>query len=115
MKRICRQTTIYVGLNDSVTREQKFETPKYISILTKVCVNYNVAFSLDLIDGGYIHEDGTYVEEKTIALMMIDVPKETVEEIARDLCAFFRQESVMVAEAPAKVFFVQEKLLDETR
>ena len=103
-------TMIYVGLNDAEMHEQKFSTEKYLSILKKVCRSYRVAFSVNKVDGGYIHEDGTYVEETTLKLTLMDIPKETVEEIARDLCAFFHKESVMITEVPAQVYFIQEQL-----
>ena len=105
-----RQTQIYVGLNDSDTYQQKFETEKYVSILKKVCKGYRVAFSMSLINGGYFHDDGTYVEENSLMLTLLDVDEKTVEEIAKDLCAFFHQESVMVSTSEAEVRFVKESL-----
>ena len=105
-----RQTQIYVGLNDSDTYRQEFETEKYVSILKKVCKGYRVAFSMSLINGGYFHDDGTYVEENTLMLTLLDVDEKTVEEIAKDLCAFFHQESVMVSTSEAEVHFVKESL-----
>ena len=104
------QTTIYVGLNDSVTGVQKFDTEKYLSILKNVCRNYEVAFSVHQIHGGYFHEDGRYTEENTLSLMLMDVAEEKAMEIARDLCAFFHQESVMVTFSPCKAVFVEEHL-----
>ncbi len=104
------QTTIYIGLNDSVTHEQKFGTEKYLSLLKRVCRAYHTAFSVHTVDGGYFHEDGSYVEETTLALTLMDVPEETVEEMARDLCAFFHQESVMVTKSSSEVYFIQEQL-----
>lgn len=105
-----RQTQIYVGLNDSDTYQQKFETERYISILKKVCKGYRVAFSMSLINGGYFHDDGTYVEENSLMLTLLDVDEQTIEEIAKDLCAFFHQESVMVSSSEAEVHFVKESL-----
>ena len=90
------ETQVYIGLNDSETRKQEFETNRYISVLKRVCVKYGVPFSFDVINGGYIHDDGEYTEEKTIVLTFIDVDQETVDEIAKDLCVFFHQESVLV-------------------
>ena len=49
------ETKIYVGLNDSVTKTQIFETEKYISILRNVCFAYHTPFSFDVEEGGYIH------------------------------------------------------------
>ena len=84
-----RQAVLYIGLNDADTHEQKFGTDKYYRILRHVCRQYHVAVSVSLNEGSYFHEDGTYVEEKTLVLTMMGVTDETVREIARDLCTFF--------------------------
>ena len=104
------QTTIYVGLNDSETGVQKFGTEKYLSILKNVCRSYRVAFSVQLINGGYFHEDGHYTEENSLRLTLMNVPDQEVMEIAKDLCVFFNQESVMVSSLPTSTIFVNEKL-----
>ncbi len=110
MENRVRQTTIYVGLNDSETGEQKFDTEKYLSILKNVCRSYRQAFSVQVIGGGYFHEDGRYTEETTLTLSLMDAPDETAAEIAKDLCAFFNQESVMVAFSECSVIFVKEQI-----
>lgn len=104
------QYTIYIGLNDAEDGVQKFETKTYLDILKNVCRSYGVAFSVHRLNGGYFHEDGRYTEENTLSLMLMNTPEETVTEIAKDLCAFFRQESVMVTAAPCSVVFVQERI-----
>ena len=105
-----QQTTIYVGLNDSETGAQKFETNKYLSVLKNVCRSYHVAFSVQLIKGGYFYEDGRYTEENTLRLTLMNAPEEEVIEIAKDLCVFFNQESVMVTSSETSMIFVNEKL-----
>ena len=92
----CVRTQIFVGLNDGDTKEQRFDTDRYTSVLKRVCVQYGVPFSFDVVKGGYIHDDGEYTEENTIVLTFIDAPQKTVDEIAEDLCVFFRQESVLI-------------------
>ena len=104
------ETKIYVGLNDSVTKTQIFETEKYISILRNVCFAYHTPFSFDVEEGGYIHENGEYTRETSLILSLIDVNRQTVNEIAKDLCVFFHQESVMVTEEHVQVYFVRETL-----
>ena len=104
------QTTIYVGLNDSETGVQKFGTEKYLSILKNVCRSYRVAFSVQLINGGYFHEDGRYTEENSLRLTLMNVPEQEVMEIAKDLCVFFNQESVMVSSLTTSTICVNEKL-----
>jgi hypothetical protein len=50
-----KQTTNYIGLNDSETCLQKFDSEKYISILKSACKSYKVAFAVQEINGGYFH------------------------------------------------------------
>ena len=104
------ETKIYVGLNDSESMKQEHETEKYVKILKNVCYNYHVAFSFSVVQGGYIHEDGQYTQETTLVLTLIDTDNETVNEIAKDLCVFFHQESVMITESKVRAYFINERL-----
>ena len=110
MKTKTRQAKIYVGLNDATKHEQLFEKERYVSVLKNVCRSYHTAFSYDVINGGYFHEDGTYVEENSLELTLLDVSDELVKEIAKDLCAFFHQESVMITESPVSMHFIRETI-----
>ena len=105
-----QKTSIYVGLNDRETGAQKFDTQKYLDILKHVCGSYGVAFSFQTINGGFFHEDGRYTEENTLLLTLIDIEEALAIEIAKDLCAFFNQESVMVTTEPLSVVFVHEEV-----
>ena len=105
-----QQAVIYIGLNDSETGVQKFVSEKYLSVLKNVCRSYRIAFSVQMINGGYFHEDGRYTEENTLMLSLLNVSEQIVTEIAKDICAFFHQESVMVTFSPVSVIFIQESL-----
>ena len=107
------ETKIYVGLNDSETREQKYETKKYLNILKNVCRNYHVAFSVDIEEGGYFHEDGEYTEETSLVLVLVDADKDIVQNIAKDLCTFFHQESVLVTENCVNGYLVNSDIETE--
>ena len=98
---------IYIGLNDAFTKEQRFETSKYVSILKNVCISYKVPFSFSLAEGGYIHESGEYTQETSLVLSLIDVDDVIVREIAQDLCLFFRQESVLVTKGEVESYSIQ--------
>lgn len=105
------ETRIYIGLNDSQTKEQIHETEMYMSVLKYVCRNYHVAFSVDIEHGGYFHDDGEYTEETSFVLLLIDVDQNVVNEIAKDLCTFFHQESVLVTENHIDGYFISGNML----
>ena len=104
------ETKIYVGLNDSKTLKQEHDTAQYVSILKTVCKNYKIPFSVTLTQGGYMHENGQYTQETTLILSLIDVEKELINAIAEDLCAFFRQESVLITEDRVRAYFIKQPL-----
>ena len=105
---------IYVGLNDSQTRQQRFDTDRYKGILKDVCRSYHAAFSVAIEEGGYYHDDGEYTEETSLVLALIDTDPVIVREIAKDLCVFFRQESVLVTETLIGGQFIREEITKDT-
>lgn len=104
------ETKVYVGLNDSETLKQEHETKRYVSVLKNVCKSYRIPFSVSLVQGGYIHEDGQYTEELTLVISLIDVDRKIVNEIAKDLCVFFHQESVMITEDRVRAYYINQSL-----
>jgi len=105
-----KEIKIYVGLNDRETKEQKFSSDKYIKVLKEVCFNYQTPFSFVLHEGGYFHANGDYVQENTIVLSLIDVDMNIANEIAKDLCVFFNQESVLVTLGDVEKHFISERI-----
>lgn len=97
---------IYVGLSDQFKKEQLFGTEKYVNILREVCKSYQVAFSFDIINGGYVYDNGDFAEETSLHITLFDQTKETVNEIAKDLCTFFNQESVMITQSPVETYYI---------
>lgn len=106
------ESKIYIGLNDLTTNTQLFENEKYIKVLRNVCYSYKVPFSFSMQEGGYIYENGEYAKETGLVLVLIDVEKTVVNDIAKDLCAFFHQESVLVTENQIQAYFIRENLGD---
>lgn len=104
------QAQIYIGLNDSISHEQLFDRERYIGVLKNVCRSYHTAFSFDVINGGYFHEDGSYVEETSLKLTLLGCEKQLAREIGKDLCVFFHQESVMIVFSEPEVEFLYESL-----
>lgn len=92
------ETRLYVGLNDAETKKQIFETKQYMEQLKKICFKYHVPFSVGMEEGGYFHENGEYVEEKTLVLTLIDVSREIIRSIADDLLVLFHQETILITE-----------------
>ena len=97
---------IYVGLSDSMTREQLFPDERYMRVLKNICRVYHIPFSVAALHGGYFSADGDFVYENTLMLRFLEADRKTVMAIAEDLGNFFRQESVMITHRRADVEFL---------
>ena len=102
------ESRIYVGLDDKDSHEQHYDTEHYKTMLKTVCRDYNVPFSMQVIEGGYFHDDGSWVEENSLLITLIGIPKKTVYRVAKDLCTLFNQESVMITGTSVIKFNVRE-------
>ena len=104
------ETKIYVGLTDATTRQEEHTTEEYLNILIIVCTSHHVSFTFILTKGGYFNENGEYTRKRTLVLTLIDADKAVVDAIARDLCAFFRQEKVLITENTVTAYYIKEEL-----
>ena len=102
------ENRIYVGLRDRISHEQYFETEDYKEALKGICKNYHTPFSVQVIEGGYFHDDGTWVDENTLLITLIGIPETTVYKIAKEICIVFHQESVMITANQVLCFNVRD-------
>ena len=107
------EARIYVGLYDKDSHEQLYDTEQYKSALKDICKKYHTAFSMQVIEGGYFHDDGTWVDENTLLVTLIGTPQKIVYRIAKELCDAFHQESVMITSNPVMCFNIHEHQEDE--
>lgn len=101
---------ICVGLNDCVTDEQTFETEKYIKIIEYVCKNNDIAFSLEIMRGGYVYTNGTFARENSLGITLINASKEQADMVGEELCALFNQESVLILHDKVGAHYIGSKL-----
>ena len=106
-----KEITLSVGLNDAVTKQQEYQTEIYVDVMKYVCQSYHVPFSFIVTEGGYFHENGDFTQEKSLVLCLLDPEKGVVDSIAKDLCAFFHQESVLITESKVRAYYLKEELL----
>jgi len=108
-KEKCKRFTIMVGMNDADTLDSKIDPQKIIKLVHNCCKSYGCAYSTSLTNGGYITDNGDYVVEQSISIVLIAPENEgVVDEIAKDLCAFLNQECVMVTVDEVEKYFVSE-------
>lgn len=106
--------TIYVGLNDGDGKEQLYRTEEFEQVLYMVCRHYKVSFSINQMSGGYFHDDGLFVQEKTLQISLLGASKVAVDEISNDVCTFFNQEAVLVIHDVVESYLIKNELSVQT-
>ena len=87
---------IIIGLKDKNTYKQMLSTEKFVKIVKSVCKRKYIGYSMHVMEGGYIHRNGTYINEKSLNITFYYITKKQVLEIASILKKLFNQESVIV-------------------
>lgn len=105
-----KRYTISVGLNDKDEKIQKYQTERIVRLVTNCCKAYELPFSCYPQDGGYRCENGDYILEKSLAIVLVDPDEELMEELSKDLCAFLNQETVLVTVENIECFCISHTL-----
>lgn len=101
--------TIYVGFKDADTKTQKHDSSKYREIIINVCKGYKVLFTINEAVGSYVFDGELYVENSDV-ITLIGVSADIVDEIAKDICAFLNQETVLVVKEAVDIKTINDSL-----
>lgn len=91
--------TLYIGLNDKDTFEQKMSTEEAVEKANKICADHAGGFTQMNATGGWTNEDGTMGRENTLVYMIYDISEKDLRAILDELIKEFNQSSVLVEAA----------------
>ena len=98
---------IYIGLKDKDILEQKLPTPEFVRLVSGICVNKRVEFSIKNMNGGYITNKGDYILEESLQLTMGGITQSQAIEIAKTLKEILNQECIIVTKEVIKTFLIK--------
>ena len=61
-------------------------------------------------EGGYLNEKGDFMQQHMLVISLVDMEDNIAEEIAKDLCAFFHQPSVLMTVSDVKSKYIKERI-----
>ena len=86
--------TLYLGLNDKDTKQQKIGTIEAYKIVSNLIVKYAEGGTIYEADGIYKHNDGKIVIEKTLKIELMFTTRQVVEKLIQQLKTIFNQETI---------------------
>ena len=75
IKQMQEKFTIYLGLNDQITKQQEIQTIDAY----KLCVNIVGSCSINEIQGYYKHDDGTTTFEKSFKIEVFEQTEKKIK------------------------------------
>ena len=96
------QYSLFIGLNDQLTKKQEIPTDKAISMVSDVIQGG----SISTIHGVYTHEDCTKVNENTLRVDVLFTDDATVRLYCQDLKRILNQESILVQKQKINGMFI---------
>lgn len=89
--------TLTMGLNDKRTLRQKIGLNRAMKQIGKMLQKNGLGYTLTSASGGYVHDNGMYVREKSIKIDLF-TSKQNALNIANQLKVKYNQESIMFEE-----------------
>lgn len=83
-----------IGLNDQHTKTQKYDTITAYKLIEDILTQYTEGYTLYETHGGYKHDDGTFISEKSIRVELMFISETLVFIIANKIKETLNQETI---------------------
>lgn len=85
-----KQYTLYIGLNDKDTKQQKIDTIEAFKIVSAECTKKFGGATIYNAKGIYKHDNGDIVIENTLRVEILEFDSSIFSDV-RELCAYLKR------------------------
>ena len=96
---------IFVGIKDKDSYEELFSVDDFKKILTEICTEKEIGFSLVQQTGGYSHNKG-YTTETSLRIILIGINEEEVELIGEKLKKIINTDTILITKSEIEFCFI---------
>lgn len=91
-----KKNTLYIGLNDKDSKQQKIATVEAYKIVTNILLANGIdGATIYEATGIYKHDDGQIVIENTLRVELIEADKNSLNEAIKQIKAVLNQDSII--------------------
>lgn len=99
---------IYIGMNDREKLRQLISTEDFIGMVRDICIDNRIAFSLHDQVGGYLMENGNFIHENSLVLIVTGFTQDQIFMLAEELRKRLRQEAVLISKQSPEMFLLKD-------
>ena len=96
---------IFVGIKDKDRYEEIFSVDDFKQILTEICTEKEIGFSLVKQMGGYAHNKG-YTTETSLRIILIGISESEVERIGEKLKKIINTDTILITKSEIEFCFI---------
>ena len=96
---------IFVGLKDKDSYEESFTTEDFKNILTEICTEKELGFTLITQMGGYAHNKG-YTTETSLRVIIIGIDEEEVHLLGERLKTVINTDTILITKTEIEYCFL---------
>ena len=96
---------IFIGLKDKDSYEELFSINDFKNILSEICVEEKIGFSLISQVGGYTHNKG-YTTETSVRIIIIGITEEEATILAERLKSKVNTDTVLITKTLVESCFI---------
>ncbi|MBR0400735.1 MAG: hypothetical protein IJH95_08000 [Mogibacterium sp.] len=100
---------IFVGMKDKDSYEEIFDAEDFKNILTEICTEKEIGFSLLTQMGGYSHNKG-YTTETSLRVIIIGIDEEEVQTIGARLKALINTDTILITKTEVEYCFLSSEV-----
>lgn len=90
------QYEIYIGCGDQQTKEEIVSTEELGEIVDEYFQKKKINYSMQHVGGGYLHENGKFVIENTLCIILVGKQNFDIVKFAKGLSMYMNQECLMI-------------------
>lgn len=96
---------IFIGIKDKDSYEEIFSADDFKQILTEICTEKEISFSLLTQVGGYTHNKG-YTTETSLRIVLIGINEEEVHNLGNRLKTIINTDTILITRSDLEYVFV---------
>jgi len=96
---------IFVGIKDKDNYEELLSVDDFKQILTEICTEKEIGFSLVKQMGGYAHNKG-YTTETSLRIILIGINEAEVERIGEKLKKRINTDTILITKSEIEFCFI---------
>jgi hypothetical protein len=100
-----RKYEIFIGLKDKDTYDEIFNVDHFRTILSEICTEKQISFTLITQFGGYTHNKG-YTTETSLRIVIIGINEEELVSLGNKLKELINTDTILITKTEIEYRFI---------